>query len=573
MRRMSSSFRTACAATLVLAWCSTVMMIQVVNGQDDLFGLHGSGTTNPSKCFWILMNQIEDQSRLPLKLSYRAVGSSTGVKEFAGADNAYAPYNDFGAGDIPVPQEVYDNINADTDNGGPLLHFPFALGAISIFHSIPGVPSGTGGLNMTSCLIAKIFKRGITEWDDPEILDMNPSLQDYLPSDNYPINIAHRRKGSSSTASVTKYLAVSCPAEWPDNEENVGSTISWPPAGEHVLECEGSGGMTACIRDNEGTIGYIDSGHGHSENLVEIELENAAGTVLSSKEAAKENGIASAADNTALPSELTASFATVDYLNKDGEFTWPIVAMTYVYVRQDITHIDNPVEQGLLKAWLRTLYDADSFDLCTPFGFTAAPPSIQTKAMEAIDNIVTSPDAPEFTFEKSTDAGAGQGPYVLSVKRRSGTEYKLSTLESMVTDTVDNEALLTKSMEDLQAEVRSVTAKVDTLEDTVAANASSNGSDAGTPTSTTNGMSTAERAEFEQLKKELSLLEKEIEAVGDEIQSLSTLSLTDNNENDGNEFTDKHESQLQAALVMSSIAIVLWGAAVVGLVAKRVLGL
>jgi len=366
---------------------------------------------------------------------------------------------------------------------------------------------------------------------------------------------------------------VSCPAEWPDNEENVGSTISWPPAGEHVLECEGSGGMTACIRDNEGTIGYIDSGHGHSENLVEIELENAAGTVLSSKEAAKENGIASAADNTALPSELTASFATVDYLNKDGEFTWPIVAMTYVYVRQDITHIDNPVEQGLLKAWLRTLYDADSFDLCTPFGFTAAPPSIQTKAMEAIDNIVTSPDAPEFTFEKSTDAGAGQGPYVLSVKRRSGTEYKLSTLESMVTDTVDNEALLTKSMEDLQAEVRSVTAKVDTLEDTVAANASSNGSDAGTPTSTTNGMSTAERAEFEQLKKELSLLEKEIEAVGDEIQSLSTLSLTDNNENDGNEFTDKHESQLQAALVMSSIAIVLWGAAVVGLVAKRVLGL
>jgi len=46
-----------------------------------------------------------------------------------------------------------------------------------------------------------------------------------------------------------------------------------------------------------------------------------------------------------------------------------------------------------------------------------------------------------------------------------------------------------------------------------------------------------------------------------------------NNENDGNEFTDKHESQLQAALVMSSIAIVLWGAAVVGLVAKRVLGL
>jgi len=52
--------------------------------------------------------------------------------------------------------------------------------------------------------------------------------------------------------------------------------------------------------------------------------------------------IASAADDTTLPSEPTASFASADYLNKYGEFTWPIVVMMYV--------CDNPVEQGLLEA-------------------------------------------------------------------------------------------------------------------------------------------------------------------------------------------------------------------------------
>ena len=40
----------------------------------------------------------------------------------------------------------------------------------------------------------------------------------------------------------------------------VGKEVDWP---YDTMECEVSGGMTSCIRDNEGAIGYIDSGHGH----------------------------------------------------------------------------------------------------------------------------------------------------------------------------------------------------------------------------------------------------------------------------------------------------------------------
>ena len=49
----------------------------------------------------------------PVRMSYRAVGSSTGQYEFLGNTNAsrqqetYVPYSDFGAGDIPFDADDY----------------------------------------------------------------------------------------------------------------------------------------------------------------------------------------------------------------------------------------------------------------------------------------------------------------------------------------------------------------------------------------------------------------------------------------------------------------------------------
>ena len=91
----------------------------------------------------------------------------------------------------------------------------------------------------------------------------------------------------------------------------MGSTIEWP---EDTSPCEGSGGMTECIVTVPGTIGYIDSGHGHTENLNEIELQNADGNYLSSKEASAKGGIGAAAG--AVPESADMDFGTVDLLNR-----------------------------------------------------------------------------------------------------------------------------------------------------------------------------------------------------------------------------------------------------------------
>jgi hypothetical protein len=50
----------------------------------------------------------------------------------------------------------------------------------------------------------------------------------------------------------------------------VGKTINWKT---NTIGCKGLGGMTDCITSTPGTIGYIDSGHGHAEGLQEIELK------------------------------------------------------------------------------------------------------------------------------------------------------------------------------------------------------------------------------------------------------------------------------------------------------------
>ena len=49
---------------------------------------------------------------------------------------------------------------------------PALFGAVSFFHSVEGVPD----MKLTSCLIARIFTRDITDWSHPDILEYNPDI-------------------------------------------------------------------------------------------------------------------------------------------------------------------------------------------------------------------------------------------------------------------------------------------------------------------------------------------------------------------------------------------------------------
>lgn len=85
---------------------------------------------------------------------------------------------------------------------------------------------------------------------------------------------------------------------------------------------EGSAGMTECISSKNGAIGYMESGHGWSESLQEISLENRDGYFVRSKDAFQNGGIASAAEGADdLPTDATDDWGHVEFINKVGEIT------------------------------------------------------------------------------------------------------------------------------------------------------------------------------------------------------------------------------------------------------------
>mmetsp|Transcript_16297 Transcript_16297/g.27811 ORF Transcript_16297/g.27811 Transcript_16297/m.27811 type:complete len:561 (-) Transcript_16297:411-2093(-) len=385
--------------------------------------LSGSGTTNPSKCFWHIMSQMQAQIKGVAKLSYRAVGSGTGIKEFLGKDieypngttiSNYEAWNDFGAGDIPISAEDKKEWN---DKGYDFVQLPFVLSAVSFFHSIPGVPSGERGLNMTACLLSRVFQRDITTWDHPDILNINPGLN---VAKDYPIYVGRRVLGSSSTYSITQYLYAQCPTQTEDNPngwpvDKVASKIEWH---QETHECDGSGRMASCLRDNGGSIGYLDAFDGHNEGLSEIRLMNSDGRFLTSKEAGIEGIQAAATDLSNFPVSADGDFSNVSLMNQPGPNTWPITLVSYVYIRKNLDFLPSPASRTLLKAFATALFDPTYIDQCADrYGLVAVPPLPRTMSLNGLEMLELDGVAPEWIFEKSTMPGVGQGDYVISTRR------------------------------------------------------------------------------------------------------------------------------------------------------------
>eukprot|EP00585_Thalassiosira_rotula_P012007 CAMPEP_0196133156 /NCGR_PEP_ID=MMETSP0910-20130528/2492_1 /TAXON_ID=49265 /ORGANISM="Thalassiosira rotula, Strain GSO102" /LENGTH=476 /DNA_ID=CAMNT_0041392851 /DNA_START=76 /DNA_END=1506 /DNA_ORIENTATION=+ len=422
----------------------------VLADEENPIIISGSGTTNPSKCFWHIMAKLEEQIKIPVRMTYRAVGSGTGQKEFLGkgididgtiTDTEIA-YNDFGSGDIPISAADKEKWN---NNGIEFAQLPFVLSAVSFFHNIPGVPNGEMGLNMTACLLARVFSADITEWDHPDIKEINPGLN---VEENYPIYVGRRDLGSSSTYSITHYLHAQCPESpdepkgWP--EDKAASKIEWDPT---TNACDGSGPMTTCIRENEGAIGYIDAAHGHEADLKEIKLKNGDGFFLTSKEAGIDGVQAAAADLSTVPSTAFGDFTNVAYYNMKGPKTWPISLVSYVYIRKDLSHITNPVSRTLLKAFATALFDPDYIGLCERYGHIPVPAEVKDISMAGIAELNwDATEDQEWTFEKKTSPGWGQGDYVISKKRKSFGLYEADRL-------ADDMQPLMEDLADLKAEM------------------------------------------------------------------------------------------------------------------------
>jgi len=292
-------------------------------------------------------------------------------------------------------------------------------------------------LNMEACVLADIFMGVITTWDHADIKAINPS---FSPPAGQAITVFHRTYGSSTTKGITQYLHAACPTKW--TADLVGSTIAWPASTSAV---EGSGEMSSSISATEYSIGYIDSGHGHDDGLSEIELKNLHGTFQSSTQAKANNGVQEAAAQALagglMPPSPFDDFSAVSLHNMPGEFTWPIVAISYLYVRTDQS---GTAEKGpLLKAFVEYVLSEEGQALLADYNFEGVPASVLALSNEAV-TAMTLDGSPTWTFESDTNKGNGQKDFVISAKRRSHYEYAIGEImDEMATNIMLADAVTT----------------------------------------------------------------------------------------------------------------------------------
>jgi phosphate transport system substrate-binding protein len=220
--------------------------------------LQGAGATFPYPLYSKWIDQYSKECNL--KIDYQSVGSGAGIKQIT------EKTVDFGASDgiMTDAQE-----QAAVAAGGAIMHIPMTLGPEAVVLNLPGI--STNQLKLTPDVLADIYLKKITKWNDDRLKTINSGLS--LP--NADITVVHRSDGSGTTFIFTNYLSKVSP-EW-QAQVGFGTSVNWP--GD--VGGQGNEGVAGQVRQLVGSIGYIELAYATQNNLVFAQLKNKAGNFVS----------------------------------------------------------------------------------------------------------------------------------------------------------------------------------------------------------------------------------------------------------------------------------------------------
>ena len=267
--------------------------------------LTGAGASFPYPLYskWTSVYLAETGQRI----NYQPSGSGAGVKQLSEGTV------DFGASDGPMT----DAEMAATKHG-PVFHIPTTIGAVVVIYNLPGI---TQPLRMTADVVADIFLRRITKWNDPRLVATNPGVT--LPERD--ILVVHRSDGSGTTYVFTDYLSKVSPA-WAAGP-GTGKAVSWPSG---TIGGRANEGVAAQVQQTEFAVGYVELAYATQNRLPAALIRNAAGNFV----APTIESIAAAASGVA----DTLSSATdyrISIVNAPGSNAYPIASFTWVLLYQN----------------------------------------------------------------------------------------------------------------------------------------------------------------------------------------------------------------------------------------------
>ena len=281
-------------AGVVILFAASVILSACGGSKEENVKLQGAGASFPAPLYLKWFKSYGD-AHPNVQVDYQSVGSGSGVKSFI--DRTV----DFGASDAAMkPEEI-----AKVPGGVQLL--PMTAGSIVLAYNLKEVPN----LKLSREAYTGIFSGKITKWNDPVIASANPDAK--LP--DAPINVVVRADSSGTTYVFTKHLS----AASQDFGKNIGvnNMPNWPVG----TRSKGNEGITASLMTTPGSIGYIEYGYAHSQNLPIATLQNKAGTYVAATTASAEAALAGAE----MPEDLIAWVS-----DPDGKDAYPIVTFTWM---------------------------------------------------------------------------------------------------------------------------------------------------------------------------------------------------------------------------------------------------
>ena len=181
---------TSAMLTTTSTTTTTTTSLATTTSSTPVVALNGAGGTFPAPLYTQWFSTYA--SITGVQVNYQAVGSGAGITAITNKTV------DFGASDAIMTSA---QVAAAQAAGGPLLTIPTTMGAVAIAYNLNTM--GTNQLKLNGTVLANIYLKNITYWDDPAIEALNPGI-------NFPhtaIVVVHRSDSSGTSYIFTNYLA------------------------------------------------------------------------------------------------------------------------------------------------------------------------------------------------------------------------------------------------------------------------------------------------------------------------------------------------------------------------------
>jgi phosphate transport system substrate-binding protein len=315
--------------------------------------LNGAGATFPQPVYTEWAARFKEKAGTTV--NYQGIGSGGGVAQFT------AGTVDWGATDAALSDEEL----AAASKKSEALDIPTVLGAVTISYNVDGIDKG---LKLDGATAADIFLGKVTKWNDQAIASQNPDLK--LPASD--ITVCHRSDESGTTKNFTQFLADYSPA-WKDGP-GVDKTVKWPTG----TGAKGNDGVAAAVKQQKGSIGYVEEAYALQNNFNTADVKNKAGQYV----APTLESTTAAGDGVDVPADLGLSI--IDSPNPQA---YPIASQTFVIVYKDMCKagLDKGTAQRV-SAFLNYGLGAGQ-DVLQHLQYAKLPDALKTKAQAAVDSL------------------------------------------------------------------------------------------------------------------------------------------------------------------------------------------